>query len=198
MKSIAFYTDNRVDFPEVKESILKSGLPIVSCSLKPLDFGKNITLNLERGPATMFKQIITALEASDGDYIFLCEHDVIYDPSHFEFEPEEDKFYFNTNVWRWRYGTDLVIWTDDLQQLSGLSGYKESLLKYFRSKEPDGHYEPKENTGNYMSKFPNIDIRHGKNLTVSRWSPDGFRNKKYARGWKESTINEIWKNQSQH
>lgn len=192
-KSIVFYTDNRVDFPEVRESILKSGLPIVSCSLRPLDFGKNIVLNLERGRETYYQQIITALEASEGDYIFMCEHDVIYDPSHFEFEPKEDKFYFNTNVWKWKYGTDLVVWTDDLQQVSGMSGYKESLLKYYKNKTPDGHYEPAEPRENYMSTRPNIDIRHGKNMTMSKWSPNDFRNKKYAKGWRESTLSEILK-----
>lgn len=191
MKSIIYYTDNRVDFLEARRSILASELPIVSCSLKPIDFGKNIVLNLGRRPETLFKQIVTALEASDGDYIFMCEHDVIYHKSHFDFEPKEDKFYFNTNVWRWKYGTDLVVWTDDLQQVSGLSGYKETLLKHFRNKKADGHYEPKENTENYMSAFPNLDIRHNKNLTRSKWSPEEFRNKRYARGWRESTLGKI-------
>ncbi len=199
MKSILYYTTNELDQSialMVRKRILEIGLPIVSCSLKPLDFGKNIVLDLKPSPITMFKQILAALEASNG-YIFLCEHDVLYHPSHFDFNPSEDKFYFNTNVWKWKWKTDLCVWTDDLQQLSGMSGSKELLTKFFteRLKKAesgfDRHYEPKENTENYQSKRPNIDIRHGKNATKSKWSPTDFRNKRYAKGWKESTITNI-------
>jgi hypothetical protein len=35
----------------------------------------------------------------------------------------------------------------------------------------------------WLSEKPNIDIRHGKNLTHSRWSKEEFRNQKYTRGW---------------
>jgi hypothetical protein len=140
----------------------------------------------------MFKQIITALEASESDYIFMCEHDVLYDPSHFDFNPTEDKFYYNTNVWKLKMGTNKIVWTDNLQQVSGMSGYKKTLLNYFKNKKYDRHYEPKENTANYMSARPNIDIRHDKNLTKSKWSPKDFRNKKYAKGWKESTLDALY------
>lgn len=190
-KGIIYYTDNEVVFPQVLASIILSGLPVVSCSLKPINFGKNIVLDLKRGKETYLKQIITALENSDADYVFMCEHDVIYNPSHFDFEPKEDKFYFNTNVWKWKYGTDLIVWTDDLQQVSGLSGYRKTLLEYYRNKQADGHYEPKENTENYMSAHPNIDIRHDKNLTKSKWSPADFRNKKYAKGWREYSLKKL-------
>ena len=38
----------------------------------------------------------------------------------------------------------------------------------------------------WMSEFPNIDIRHGDNLTPSRWRQDQFRNQRSCRGWKEA------------
>ena len=34
-----------------------------------------------------------------------------------------------------------------------------------------------------MSKFPNIDIRHGHNLTQSRWTQEEFRDKSTCLGW---------------
>jgi hypothetical protein len=37
-----------------------------------------------------------------------------------------------------------------------------------------------------MSAFPNIDIRHNKNLTPSRWSQDQFRDPNACLGWTES------------
>ena len=46
-KGIIYYTDNRLDepiFSAVQREILKAGLPVVSCSLKPVSFGKNVVL----------------------------------------------------------------------------------------------------------------------------------------------------------
>lgn len=190
---ILYYTCNTHD-PEIemmcRKQLLKIGLPIISVSLnKEIDFGDvRIVLKGERSPEMMLKQIIAGLEASEG-FVFLAENDVLYHPSHFI--EHEDKFYFNTNVWKWKWGTDLVVWTDDLQQLSGLSGKKDLLLNYFKSKgEFNRHYEPKGGE-NYMSEFPNIDIRHDKNITKSKWSPDDFRNKKYAKGFKEDLITNL-------
>jgi hypothetical protein len=36
----------------------------------------------------------------------------------------------------------------------------------------------------WMSPYPNIDIRHDKNFTLSRWSQDLFRDKNACQGWK--------------
>lgn len=38
----------------------------------------------------------------------------------------------------------------------------------------------------FFSEFPNVDIRHGKNLTKTRWKKEEFRNQKYTEGWTES------------
>ena len=175
---------------EVRKRLLCVGLPIISVSLKPMDFGKNIVLNLEPSEDTMLKQIIAGLEASE-DFVFLCEHDVLYDISHFV-KHDGDKFYFNTNVWKLKWGTNHVVWTDDLRQLSGVSGKRDILLKHFKGLGKfNRHYEPRYNWEDYKSEYPNVDIRHGKNLTMSKWSPKHFKNKKYAKGWKESIIENI-------
>ena len=47
-KGIIYYTDNRLDepiFSAVQREILKAGLPVVTCSLKPMPFGENIVLD---------------------------------------------------------------------------------------------------------------------------------------------------------
>ena len=83
-KGILYYTDNVLDeglAETVRDHIKKVGLSIVSVSLKPIDFGKNIVFDGERGYLTMFKQILTGLKAHDSKYIFMCEHDVLYHPS---------------------------------------------------------------------------------------------------------------------
>jgi glycosyltransferase involved in cell wall biosynthesis len=233
-KGIIYYTDNQLNLKiahAVQKQIKKAGLPIVSSSLKPMIFGKNVHLKLQRGYLTMAKQILAALESSTADIIYFCEHDVLYHPSHFVFTPEKkDVYYYNTNVWRVRMNDGHALWTDDLQQLSGLCAYRETLLTHFRKRvelmgkknewyhlkdydldtaakiaieefnkfvrqmgfEPGTHGRPERvddlKAQNYQSKFPNIDIRHDSNLTASRWNKEQFRNKKYTKGWKESTI----------
>src|SRR3972149_9849922 len=86
IKGIIYYTDCQLDpkiAEPVREQILKiseeKGLPIVSATLKKMDFGvKNIHFpSLKKGYPAMFKQIIAALEHSKSDIIFFCEHDIL-------------------------------------------------------------------------------------------------------------------------
>jgi hypothetical protein len=37
-----------------------------------------------------------------------------------------------------------------------------------------------------MSPVPNIDLRHGQNLTQTRWKKEQFRNQKFTEGWTEA------------
>jgi hypothetical protein len=141
---------------------------------------------------------LAALEASEADWVFLCEHDVLYHPSHFEFMPaRDDTVYYNTNVWKVRAGDGHAVWTDDLQQVSGICAsrrlLKDFYLKRIASVEANGfdrHYEPGPRFGlkaeNWQSAWPNVDIRHDGCMTKSKWSPEEFRNPRYARGWREA------------
>ena len=101
-----YYTDFHADplILEVCRNQLRKVFDgeIVSVSLnKPLDFGRNIMVEGERGYPTMVRQIITGLENSTSDYVFFTENDVLYHKSHFDFVPPRDNiFYYNTNVWR--------------------------------------------------------------------------------------------------
>lgn len=208
-KGIIFYTDNQLTLKiahPVQRQLKNIGLPIVSASLKPMNFGKNVHLPLERGYLTMARQILSALMASDAEIVFFCEHDVLYHPSHFEFTPpKKDVYYYNTNVWRVRYSDGHSLYCDNLQQLSGLCGYRETLIKHFQERvrrietegyttamgfEPGTHGRPERiddlKAESYFAKFPNIDIRHDQNLTPSRWAKDQFRNEKYTKGWTEA------------
>jgi len=199
-KAVLYYTDSRIEEQEFaqacRDQILR-GIKekhITSVSLKPLNFGRNIVIHEPPGIMTMFKQILRGLEEITDPVVFFCEHDVLYDPSHFDFiPPRKDRFYYNTNVWKWKYGTNKVIWTDDLQQTSGLVCYRELAIKWYKKKIESAelkHFEPSPRE-NYKSRKPNICIRHGQNLTKDKWSPEEFKNPKYAVGWKESTLEEI-------
>lgn len=136
-KGIIFYTDNKLEgtsiFKIVQEQLLKAGLPIVSCSLKPINFGKNIVIEGQRSYPTMIRQIITCLENSDVDYVFFCENDVLYPISHFDFIPPKDNiFYYNSNVWRWWLGSDKAIRYDRMLPLSCLSVNRKFALYHYQ------------------------------------------------------------------
>ena len=205
MKTTVYYTCN-THKPEIDEGcrkqLSKVDIPIISVSLNmDLDFGSTrLRMNGKRSPLTMHKQILMGLEACQSDYAFLAESDVLYHPTHFDFTPaKDDVFYFNTNVWKLRWSDGHCVWTDDLQQLSGMSGSRDWFYNFFKQRvaeiEKDGfnrHYEPKGYLKeNYQSEFPNICIRHNANITLSKWSVDDFRNKKYAKGWKETGMENI-------
>lgn len=215
-KGIIYYTDNRLIEPIMSAAQrqiehCRNGHELISVSLKPIEFGQNITLELERSPLTMFKQILAGLEASTADVIFFCEHDVLYHPSHFEFTPpHNDVFYYNENVWKVDSETGRALF-HYAQQTSGLCAYRELLLEHYRKRveiierngftrrmgfEP-GTHNRKERVDDYkaeswMSEYPNIDIRHNHNLTPSRWRKDQFRNQRYTEGWTEADTVPGW------
>ena len=219
-KGIIFYTDNQLNL-KIAHKVQKTlkmisetkRIPIVSSSLKPMpNFGKNIHLRLERGRLAMFKQILAALEASESDVIFFCEHDVLYHPSHFDFIPEKkDVFYYNVNVWKVSWEDGHALWVNNCIQVSGLCGFREELIKHYKERVAlaescvkwDGNwgYEPGTpgktvfptlfTQETWMSEYPILDIRHSGTLSKNRWSRDQFRDKKCCEGWTETTVNQI-------
>ena len=136
-KGVIYYTDNRLREPiwsMAQKYIAASGLPIVSCSLKPINFGRNIVLkNRLRSYPTMAEQILMALEASDAKYVFFCEHDVLYHPSHFNFiPPTDDIYYYNVNNWRWWFGYHSAVTYEELSSLSSLCCNRELAIKHYK------------------------------------------------------------------
>lgn len=177
-------------------------------ALQRTDFGDwTIVIDREKSGGTMHYQILAGLERSTADYVFLCESDVLYHPSHFDFTPpRDDTFYYNTNVWRVRYQDGHAVRTANLQQVSGICASRTLLLEHYRRRvalieQNNGQFDTKrmayepgtrgkfgdEKIANWQSEFPNIDITgHGNTLTVPHFSIDSFRNKKYAEGWEET------------
>ena len=214
-KGIVYYTDNKLNMKiarTCREQLKKSGLPIVSTSLKPLHFGKNIHLNLQRGKLTMFKQILAGLEASDADIIFFCEHDVLYHPSHFDFNPpRKDVYYYNNNNYRLKLSDGLAVKYDH-KATSQLCASRELLITEYKERvrrvETEGYnrkmgFEPgtrgKRRGGfidgkseTWESAEPNIDIRHESNLTASKWRPEDFLQKRSCRNWQNNNLANLW------
>ena len=169
-----------------------------------MEFGYNRVLDLERGILTMFRQILLGLMDSTADVVFFCEHDVLYSPSHFDFVPQrKGVYYYNENTYKVdaKTGQALFYYT---KQTSGLCAYRSLLLEHYRLRvarmEQEGRYdrrigfEPgchryprgidRYKAERWMSAVPNIDIRHGGNLTPSRFKQEQFRNPQSCLGWK--------------
>lgn len=201
-KSIIYYTDNRLD-PKIAEAVRKQllsiGLPIVSASLEPLDFGENHHVRMQRGYEAYFTQILTCLENSTSDVVYFCEHDNLMHPSHFEYTPPtKDKFYYDLNWWKVRKDGLAVHW--DAAQVSGLVCYRELAIKYYKDRlekfDPnnfDRKFEPTVGIEyeTWWAEYPSIDIRHDKNLTYNKWRLSHFRKKETAVNFIESNIDAI-------
>lgn len=222
---IIYYTDNKIDhtsiIPLARKTILASGLPIVSTSLKSIDFGENYFIEGRfRSYPTMVDQIVLALEKNAAKYVFFCEHDVLYHKSHFDFIPsQDDVFYYNSNVWRWRFGGDIAIRYDGMLPLSCMCANRDFALAHYqmrqekikewgldelRSREPRKAriwgYEPgrkKMRNGGFSndksdvwhSEFPNIDIRHGRTFSRLKCTKDDFI--RPPENWQEIPSNQI-------
>lgn len=209
-KGIVYYSDNRVApaiDAAVKQSIEAAGLPIVAVTLQPIQWpaATNIVVNAERGYLTMFRQILAGLEALGTDTVFLCEHDVVYHPSHFHFTPPtETAYYYNLNVWKVDSETGRAV-TYETKQTSGLCATRALLLNHYRTRvalveqhgfsrrmgfEPGSHRRAERvddvPSATWRSPVPNVDIRHTTNLTQSRWSPEDFRDARHCQGWQEA------------
>ena len=210
-KGIVYYTDNRIEpklMGQCQDSLKASGLPVVSVSLQPIDFGKNIVLPLERCYLSMFKQILAGIEAMDADIIFLCEHDVIYTPDHFKFTPpKDDVYYYNMHNWQIRHTDGFALFWE-CKKVANCVAYRSLLLQHYRERvrrvelegystrigfEPGTHRRPEriDNHGSegFRTEIPTLDIRHKYNLTASRWSPEKFRNT--PKNWAESHVNSL-------
>lgn len=104
--TIIYYTSNREDplFEQrIRDNILEvsGGLPIISVSQKPIDFGKNICVgDVGVSGFNMFRQVEIACRAATTDFVISAEADCLYPPDYFEFIPSQlDVPYRNANLY---------------------------------------------------------------------------------------------------
>ncbi len=200
-KGLCFYTDNMVDpvilnAVQTKLKASTNGYRLVTVSLKPLDFGENIVLNLKRGHLAMAKQQLAGLERLDTDIVFMVEHDILYPACHFDFiPPRKDMFYYNLNWWKVRTSDGQALHFK-AKQVSGLCAYRNILIDYYRNRvkmiesgeiggrrhfEPGSHYHDayKKLTSlgfdTWFSEIPYVDIRHDVTVTRNIFDPSGYR-----------------------
>ncbi len=215
-RGIVYYTDCQLA-PEILEPCQKqllrccNGVPIVSVSLKPMDFGENYVLPLERSVLTMFKQILEGIKRSTADILYFAEHDCLYIKEHFKFTPpRKDVFYYNENQWQVDTTSGRALFYHCMR-LSTLCAYRELLLEHYTKRvervekegftlkmgyEPGGHRYPR-GVDNYtrerfMTPYPLIDLRHSGTVSPNRWRQKDFRNKGPLWAWTEADEIPYW------
>jgi hypothetical protein len=145
------------------------------------------------------------------DVVFLCEHDVLYHPSHFDFTPpDRTKIYYNANVWHLRVSDGHAVYYT-AKRTSQLCAYRDVLIRHYRKRvalvEQDGFsrkmgFEPGSHnrtervddlkSDTWQSEHPNVDIKHDQNLTPARWKQEAFRDKRNCQNWQESDEIPYW------
>ena len=192
---IVYYTHNQLDpmlANAVRSRIKKNcgPIPIISVSQEPIKFGTNI--NVGKKPLSyqsMYEQLLAGLIAAPPEsIIYCCEHDVFYHPSHFAFiPPRKTHAYFNTNRYHYSLGANSFLKARGKRAMSQCVAYREMLIEH--CKERLALWEAGEETRmkirffNFESNRPNIDIRHGENLT-----PDGHYKRSYRKGKTEGQV----------
>jgi len=186
---IVYYTDSQLDEQlanAVRKQIKKAcgPIPIISVSQKPLKFGTNICVGEKpKIYQSMHEQLLTGLEAAPPESIvYTCEHDVFYHPSHFAKLPKSaEHAYFNTNRYYYKRGAGYFIEARGIRTMSQCVAYREVLIDHCRARldkwarGDEGRMKIRYYA--WSSERPNVDIRHGANLTG-----DGHYKRAYYRG----------------
>lgn len=107
--TIIYYTSNWLDthnpyfLANTKKQFLEAvkGLPIISVSQKPMDFGTNICVgDIGRSHLNIYRQILIGAKAAKTKYVAMAEDDILYSYEHFHtYVPEKDKFAYDMSKW---------------------------------------------------------------------------------------------------
>jgi hypothetical protein len=98
--TIVYYTAN-YDVPALERNVRalilenSGGLPIVSVSQRPIDFGRNICVGeVGRSGQNVYRQMLIGARAAETHFVCITEADELYPREYFQFRPErEDCFY---------------------------------------------------------------------------------------------------------
>lgn len=106
--TIIYYTANREEerFERIiREQILRAagGLPIISVSQKPIDFGKNICVgDVGISNQNAHRQFQIGCEAAITEYVHAAESDTLYPSEYFKFVPDDLLHAYRTPIYLFR------------------------------------------------------------------------------------------------
>jgi hypothetical protein len=108
--TIIYYTANREEerFEQViRQQIIRAagGLPIISVSQKPIDFGQNICVgDVGISNQNAHRQFQIGCEAAKTEYVHAAESDTLYPPEYFQFVPDDPLCAYRTPIYLFRFG----------------------------------------------------------------------------------------------
>jgi hypothetical protein len=74
--------------------------PVITSSIKPVDFGINIIQTEDYSHYTMYRQLLRAAKMATTPFIAVAESDVLYSPEHFSFfRPQMDEVAYDMSKW---------------------------------------------------------------------------------------------------
>lgn len=104
--TVLYYTSNREDEEfekRIRDNIVQvaDGLPIISISQKPINFGKNICVgDVGASGFNMLRQVLIGCKAAKTRFVISAEADCLYPPDYFTFVPKRDDVcYRNANTY---------------------------------------------------------------------------------------------------
>lgn len=98
-----------------KEKLLEAAgsYPIITMSMEPMDWGRNILQDQPYGISNIYYQLLRGAKAAETEYIGVAEDDILYPKEHFEYRPPADTFAYNMNrfgIFTW--GRPTYFWKD--------------------------------------------------------------------------------------
>ncbi|KKS33168.1 MAG: hypothetical protein UU96_C0030G0007 [Parcubacteria group bacterium GW2011_GWC2_42_13] len=181
-KTIIYYTGNREDekFEEkIQQGILYAncGLPIISVSQKPMDFGENICVgDVGQSYLNAFRQLLIGCERATTPFVVMAESDCLYPgKGYFDFTPTDPNIIYSwDNVWiMWKREGYNRFWRKEQTHGSMIYGreFLINLLKealtglpmWSREKRGLPFYKPEHKFEYFHGEVPIINIITGAN-----------------------------------
>jgi hypothetical protein len=144
--TIIFLTANKVppQWAEFhKEKLLEAigSSPIITLSMKPLDWGTNILQDQPYSASNIYFQLLRGAKIATTDYIGVAEDDMLYPKEHFEYRPPLDVFAYNMNKFSlFTWGKPTYFWKDRVSNSTLIASRRliiEALEERF-NKHPNG------------------------------------------------------------
>lgn len=173
-KTIVYYTSNG-DYPALEDAVRTTirthsqGLPIVSVSQQPIDFGTNICVgDIGRSRHNIYKQLRIGAEHAKTRFLVVCEADFLYPPQWFQFDPpRDDTYYYPHECWiLWK--KKAAFFRKNMKQLTGIVN-REHLLRLLDGLQmEDAPVAAKDGTFliHYLAKTPQVEFDAGPVVTL--------------------------------
>src|SRR3990172_1587656 len=103
--------------------------PLITMSMKPMDFGLNILQDQPRSLSNIYRQLLRGAKLATTDYIAVVEADSLYPREHFLQRPNKNCIGYNMNHWSlFTWGEPIYSWRNRRGNYSMLS-YRKLVIE---------------------------------------------------------------------